>query len=266
MIQEEIWKDVVDYEGYYIVSSNGVVKSVERLVPQGKSLRRVKEKVKAIHKNPCGYPCVTLCKGRKSRTIPLHIILAKAFIPNPENKPYIDHIDTNKENFSLDNLRWVTPKENANNPLTLSHCRENTYTNEVIQRRLETSRAKGTKTAPRDVYQYDLQGNFIARYKSSHDAERVTQINATAIRGACKKQRYSAGGFLWSYQMGEISYDKPTHTNAKKVLQYDKNGKFIREWASLADVCKVYGSTSSNLSKRIARGKFRGKYIWKFKE
>lgn len=266
MIQEMIWKDVVGYEGYYIVSNKGVVKSVDRVVPQGVGLRRVKGKIKALNKNPCGYPCVTLCKDCKSRAIPIHIILAKAFIPNPENKPYIDHIDTDKENFSLDNLRWVTPKENANNPLTLSHCRENTYTNEVIQRRLETSRAKGNKTAPRDVYQYDLQGNFIARYKSSNDAERATQINATAIRGACKKQRYSAGGFLWSYQMGEISYDKPTHTNAKKVLQYDKNGKFIREWASLADVCKVYGSTSSNLSKRIARGKFRGIYIWKFKE
>lgn len=266
MVQELIWRDVVGYEGYYIVSNNGIVKSVERLVPQGKSLRRVKEKVKAINKTPCGYPCVTLCKGRKSRTIPLHIILAKAFIPNPENKPYIDHIDTNKDNFSLDNLRWVTAKENANNPLTLSHCRENTYTDEVIQRRLETSRLKGTKTAPKDVHQYDLQGGFVAHYKSSSDAERETQINAAAIRNACKKLRYSAGGFLWSYQMGEISYDKPTHPNAKKVLQYNKSGEFIREWASLADVCKVYGSTPSNLSKRIARGKFRGKYIWKFKE
>lgn len=266
MIQELIWRDVVGYEDYYIVSSNGIVKSVERLVPQGNSFRRVKEKVKAINKNPYGYPCVTLCKGRKSRTIPLHIILAKAFIPNPENKPYIDHIDTNKDNFSLDNLRWVTAKENANNPLTLLHCRENTYTEEVIKKRLETSRIKGTKTAPKDIYQYDLQGNFVAHYKSSSDAERATQINATAIRSACKKQRYSAGGFLWSYQMGEISYDKPTHPNAKKVLQYNKSGEFIREWDSLADVCKVYGSTPSNLSKRIARGKFRGKYIWKFKE
>jgi hypothetical protein len=151
MIQELIWKDVVGYEGYYIVSNNGIVKSVERLVPQGKSLRRVKEKVKAINKTPYGYPCVTLCKGCKSRTIPLHIILAKAFIPNPENKPYIDHIDTNKENFSLDNLRWVTPKENANNPLTLSHCRENTYTNEVIQRRLEQVEQKALKL-PQGMY------------------------------------------------------------------------------------------------------------------
>lgn len=266
MIQEEIWKDVVDYEGYYIVSSNGIVKSVERLVPQGKSLRRVKEKVKAINKNPCGYPCVTLCKGRKSRAIPLHIILAKAFIPNPENKPYIDHIDTNKDNFSLDNLRWVTAKENSNNPLTLVHCKQNTYTDEVIKRRLETSKKRGGITAPKDVYQYDLQGNFVSRYKSASDAERATQINATAIRGACKKQRYSAGGFLWSYQMDEVRYEKPTHPNAKKVLQYDKSGNFIREWKSLDEVCSEYGSTSSNLSKRIMRGKFRGKYIWKFKE
>lgn len=266
MITQKEWRDVVGYEGYYVVNANGVVKSVDRFVPQYGGLRHVPEKIKASYLNAKGYPCVTLCKNKKSRCMPIHIILAKAFIPNPDNKPCIDHIDTNKQNFSLSNLRWVTEKENSNNPLTLQHCRENSYTDDVMRRRLQTRKNRKTKTAPKDVYQYDLNGYFIKKYECSNEAERCTQINATAIRAVCNGKRYSAGGFLWSYKKEQVSYNVPTHTNAKKVMQYDKNGIFIKEWESLASVCKVYGSTPSNLSKRIARGKFRGKYIWTFKE
>ena len=49
----------------------------------------------------------------------LHRIVAKLFIPNPENKPEVDHIDTNIHNNRVDNLRWVTSSENQRNPLTL---------------------------------------------------------------------------------------------------------------------------------------------------
>lgn len=265
-MEKEIWKDVVGYEGYYMVNQYGVVKSVERFVPQGKSIRYVKEKIKKININPHGYPYVTLCKNRKSKSIMLHVILAKAFIHNSENKPFIDHIDTNRENYSLDNLRWVTAKENSNNPLTLKHCRENTYTEEVSRMMLETRKKRGCTNAPRMVYQFKKSGEFVQSFESMQDAQRKTNINANSIRLACRGDRYSAGGFLWSNSLKEVSYNVPTHTNAKKVLQYDKDGKFIKEWESLASVCKVYGSTPSNLSKRIARGKFRGKYIWTFKE
>lgn len=265
-MEKEIWKDVVGYEGYYKVNQFGVVKSMERLVPQGSGLRHVKEKIKAINLSPYGYPYVTLCKNRKSKNVLLHIILAKAFIPNPENKPHVDHIDTNTKNYSLENLRWVTPKENANNPLTLSHCRQNTYSSEALQKRLVTRKLKGCNTAPKTVYQFDICGKFIRMYDSINDAQRQTSVDRNTIGLACKGKRYSAGGFLWSYNMDDkISYKVPVHTNAKKILQFDKKGVFIKEWESLAAVCKVYGSTPSNLSKRIVRGRFRGPYIWKFK-
>lgn len=261
------WKDVVGYEGYYVVNEKGVVKSVDRLVIRGGKPYHVQECIKIARNNPYGYPCVTLCKDGRSRLMPIHIILAKAFLPNPENKPQIDHIDTNKENYSLSNLRWVTNKENVNNPLTLRHCRENTYTSEVTQRRLITRKKKGGKTAPRDVYQYSLQGEYIAKYESANDAERKTGVNATSIREVCQQEgRYSAGGYLWRYNITDASYNPPIHTNAKTVLQYDKEGNFVKEWESLAAVCRVYGSTPSNLSKSIKRSRFRGLYIWKFKE
>ncbi len=264
---EEIWKDIKGYEGYFMISNLGRVKSVERYVPQGNSLRHVKERIKKQHIGAYGYPSVTLCKEMKSTDIPIHRLLARAFIPNPDNKPHIDHIDTNILNYSLNNLRWVTPKENSNNPLTLEHCRENTYSKDSLRKRLETRKANQSKTSPKGVFQYSMEGDFIAEFESSCDAERGSGVKASSIRRVCQGLSYSAGGYIWRYsKISKATYDKPTHPNAKVVLQYDREGNLIKEWPSLRAVCEVYGSTSSNLSKSIARQRFRGKYIWKFKE
>ena len=250
-----------------MISNLGRVKSVERYVPQGKTMRFVKEQLKKTHIGAYGYPAVTLCKDRRSRSIPIHRLLARAFIPNPENKTAIDHIDTDKTNYALSNLRWVTAKENANNPLTKQHNKLNAQSEIAMKKRMETRMAKKTKTSPRRVFQYSKDGTFIAEYESSRDAGRKTGVIASAVRGVCKGERYSAGGYIWRYEkINTATYNKPTHPNAKSVLQYDRDGSLIKEWPSLRAVCEVYGSTSSNLSKRIMRQKFRGKYIWKFKE
>lgn len=266
-MEQEIWKPVVGYEGLYEVSNLGRVKSVERYVPQGKSMRHVRERIKEVHSGSSGYPCVTLCKNRKSRATPLHRIIALAFIPNPENKPFIDHIDTDVTNYSLSNLRWVTPKENANNVLTMQHCRDNTYISEVANRSNATKILKNTQTAPKKVYQYTMNGDFIAEYESAAEASRHTGIMRSAIGRVCLGRTYSAGGYIWSFsKLDKAQYNKPTHTNAKAVLQYDRDGNFIKEWPSLKAVCEVYGSAPSNRSRSIRLQKFRGKFIWKFKE
>ena len=96
--------------------------------------------------------------------IPIHRLLAKTFIPNPEEKSAIDHINTNKTDYRLQNLRWVTPKENANNKLTLQHCKENTYSKESLRKRLITRKNGNTVTAPKTVYQYTKEGIFIKQY------------------------------------------------------------------------------------------------------
>ena len=66
----------------------------------------------------CGYLSVTIPTISYSKNCSIHRLVAEAFIPNPENKPAVDHINGNKTNNRVENLRWVTIKENNNNPNT----------------------------------------------------------------------------------------------------------------------------------------------------
>ena len=101
-LPDEEWRDVVGYEGLYQVSNFGRVKSFQ------------KNKVKILKSNLGigGYLRVVLCKNEKKKNRFVHVLVAKAFITNPENKTQVNHRDGNKKNNHVSNLEWVTPKEN----------------------------------------------------------------------------------------------------------------------------------------------------------
>ena len=264
---EEIWKPVKNYEGYYEISNLGRIKSVERFVKQGSFVRHVKESFKNEYIGPNGYPCVTLCKNRKSKCLSIHILIAQAFIPNPENKPQVDHINTDRTDYRLENLRWVTPKENSNNELTLQHCKTNTYSKEAIIKRLATSKLKNSKRAPKTVFQYSKDGSFIREFYSLSDAERETGILATAIGRVIDDDTLSAGNYLWTSHKIDNTYYKRRHqSSSKPILQYDKNDNFIKEWPSIYEASKNLGIPSANITRSIkSTGKPR-RYKFRFKE
>lgn len=106
----EEWRPVVGYEGLYEVSDWGNVRS------------DYKKDLKKLQKfSRTKYTFVTLFKGGKGKIFTIHRLVAEAFIPNPQNKSCVDHINTIRDDNRVENLRWCTHKENLNNSLTKEH-------------------------------------------------------------------------------------------------------------------------------------------------
>ena len=123
-LEGEEWRDVVGYEGLYMVSSFGRIASLTKEVSNRYGTRIIPCKILSPCVSTQGYCKVILCLNANSRKhVKVHRLVAEAFIPNNENKPQIDHIDRNKQNNNVSNLRWCTLSENMHNPLTIEHCR-----------------------------------------------------------------------------------------------------------------------------------------------
>jgi len=105
----EIWKDIKEYEGFYQISNLGRVKSCTRII--NNHLLRGYIRSPRL-KN--GYLRISLQKSMKRKEFGVHILVAKEFLENKENKPIVNHKDGNKLNNNLDNLEWVTYIENSN--------------------------------------------------------------------------------------------------------------------------------------------------------
>lgn len=109
----EIWKDIEGYEGLYQVSNLGRVKSLSRHCPsKGGSIRRVQERQLRFKTDRYGYLCLGLNNAGKTH-FTVHRLVAAAFIPNPDLKPCVNHIDGVKTNNHIDNLEWCTVRENS---------------------------------------------------------------------------------------------------------------------------------------------------------
>lgn len=128
--EQEVWKDVVGYEGLYKVSDKGNVFGCRR----GEVMKSRMNK---------GYCLIKLTKDKKQKTCFVHRLVAEAFVENPDNKPEVNHLDENKINNDSSNLVWVTPKENSNWGTRNERVRENApikpvrklnpLTNEVVK-------------------------------------------------------------------------------------------------------------------------------------
>ena len=113
------WKNIKGYEKFYKVSNYGEVKSKRRVVydfvdGEIQPTYVTKEKIMKPFDNGCGYLCVSLVDESGNRkNFYIHRLVADAFLENPNNLPQVDHIDYDRKNNKLTNLRWVTVKENA---------------------------------------------------------------------------------------------------------------------------------------------------------
>lgn len=181
-MENEIWKEIPGYEGLYEVSNYGQIRSIKRLEKCGNKTRIRKERIlkQSLRR---GYLFVSLCKNGEKENVVIHRIVALLFIPNPENKPCIDHIDGDRANNHADNLRWVTAKENSNN-----YNAPNTYKGKKIN--------KGGKA----VLQYDLEGNFIKEWVTTMEIQRQLNYHRSNISNCCNGLVKTAYNYIWRYK------------------------------------------------------------------
>jgi len=125
-LPKEVWKDVTGYESLYEVSNYGRVKAKRRFSYSGNHnvLHEYKERILKEGHSTTGYLHVTLCKNGKTKVFRISRLVAEHFIKNELNKPEVDHINTIRTDNRACNLRWVTKKENNNNPLSILHQKE----------------------------------------------------------------------------------------------------------------------------------------------
>lgn len=119
---KEIWKDIEGYEGLYQISNLGNVKSLERIVHKSNGVIQTrKERIMAKRVNTDGYYIAKLNVDKKSKSIAIHILVAKHFVPNPLNLPEVNHLDCNRKNNVYTNLCWTTHQENVQYSASKGH-------------------------------------------------------------------------------------------------------------------------------------------------
>ncbi len=188
----EIWKDVKGYEGLYQVSNLGRAKSLGRKNCSNICLKDKILNPSLDHKN--GYKRVCLCRNNNEKRVGIHRLVAEVFIPNPENKPCVNHKDGNKLNNRVDNLEWCTAKENNQHAIKTGLV--------DIEKRKNIMREIGKrnyKNNGKKIKQYSKNGNLIKTWDSIIDASKELNISNTSISNCLKGRCKTACGYRWKY-------------------------------------------------------------------
>ena len=222
-----MWKKIVydNIETNYSVSENGEVRN---------------DKTNYILKPAIqqGYAHVTIYINTKGKRVKIHRLVATAFIPNPENKPYVNHKDGNRSNNSVDNLEWVTASENTQHAVNTGLF---------------------LPTREKSVTQFALSGEKIATYPSTMEAGRATGSSPEKIVICCQRQRQTHNGFQWRYtkEAGErLQPVSSPRTKARPVAQVDPTtNEILAVYPSITAAAKAVGGSSSAITNIINKTK-----------
>ena len=181
----EIWKPIVGTKGFIEVSSEGRVRSLLRGSPRVLKTQTDKK----------GYHRLRVTIEREKMCYKVHREVAKAFIPNHDNLPQVNHKDGNKSNNAVDNLEWISNRDNAHHAIE-SGLWENVF---------EGSRREN-ESRKRPVIGY-FTPDISRRFESVSEAERF--VGSRHISDVLKGKRSHVKG--WSFRYEEVSHSENTH-------------------------------------------------------
>lgn len=200
--EKEVWKDIKEYEGIYKISNLGNLQS------------RAKNKNWKLLKSNYGhygYLTVGLYKNKKASNFRVNRLVAEAFLPNPKEKPVVNHINGIKWDNRVENLEWVTYSENG------------LHAYEKLQ---NVSKGSGGKI----VYKYTINGNFIGKYRSAVKAGESEGIKGGTVTQVCLGHCNSAYGFVFSFTELPVEWFKTKkfgkQVPRKGVRKLNNDGSF----------------------------------------
>lgn len=217
-------KDIKNYEGLYAVTDDGRVWSYRRKIYLKPGVDRY------------GYFIVSLRKNGVNKTRLVHQLVAKAFIPNPENKPQVNHINEIKTDNRVENLQWVTAKENVNHG---------------------TRNQRASDAASKPVYCVELD----TVYKSTAEAAKALRVSESSVGFCCTGRQNNVIGYHLRYMDKKEKIKIPRKSIKKAIYCVELDRVFESQKEAAAELGLSNGGISNCCNGRL---KTCGGYHWRF--
>ena len=235
----EKWRDVVGYEGLYQVSNTGKIRSHHK--------GKWKDIVDCATKY--GYKVVLLYKNGVRKSARVHRLVAEAFIPNPNNYPYINHKDENPLNNCAENLEWCTPKYNSNYGTATKRRAEKFMT---------------------PILMFDIDGNILKTFNSIIDAERELKHNHECISRCCSGKILSYKNCIWLYKGQESllqeRIDKcKKSNNFHRIARCDMDGNVLQIYPNISIAARESVTSRTQIDRQLKKNIIskNSKWLWK---